>query len=246
MNFNINLHFCEFMCIIFDNKGGAKMSNRIKELRLKKGLTLKKMGKNIGMLDSTLSQYETGNRSPKKEEIWQKLADFFGVSVPYLQGAYSEDEIIKIAQDTYNSRLYNSDSYRNKDFDGQMWINIFTSSCDELFIYDGSVPYNIEKEELLLSEEQANSFEFWQKEFTGFFTSSVAMKWLINKPYLNATHEDVIKLLIDVINAEIAYHPNVIGGDQRAHFARLMKRKEFLEQYKFNRAPHPADGNEYE
>ena len=37
------------------------------------------------MRDNTLSQYETGKRHPKFE-VWQKLADFFGVSVPYLQG----------------------------------------------------------------------------------------------------------------------------------------------------------------
>ena len=70
--------------------------NRIKELRKEKGLTLKQMGQLLNMLDSTLSQYENGRRKPK-EEMWQKLADFFDVSVPYLQGKIlfvdlSEDE----------------------------------------------------------------------------------------------------------------------------------------------------------
>ncbi|MDB6253656.1 helix-turn-helix domain-containing protein [Lactobacillus amylovorus] len=61
------------------------MKNRIKELREKNNLTLKGLGKKVGLADNTLSQYETGKRHPKFE-IWQKLADFFGVSVPYLQG----------------------------------------------------------------------------------------------------------------------------------------------------------------
>lgn len=70
--------------------------NRIKELRKEKGLTLKQMGQLLNILDSTLSQYENGRRKPK-EEMWQKLADFFDVSVPYLQGKIlfvdlSEDE----------------------------------------------------------------------------------------------------------------------------------------------------------
>ena len=43
------------------------------------------------MSSSRLSQYETGRREPKLE-TWQKLADFFGVSVPYLQG-YAEINI---------------------------------------------------------------------------------------------------------------------------------------------------------
>ena len=61
--------------------------NRIKELRLQHGLTLRKMACELNMHDSALSQYETGKRNPKVE-IWQKLADYFGVSVPYLQGRY--------------------------------------------------------------------------------------------------------------------------------------------------------------
>ncbi len=70
--------------------------NRIKELRTKKHLTLKELGEQLGMPNSTLSQYETGKREPKLE-TWQKLANYFNVSVPYLQGKIlfidlSEDE----------------------------------------------------------------------------------------------------------------------------------------------------------
>ena len=59
--------------------------NRLKELRQKNNLTLKELGQKIGMANNTLSQYETGKREPKLE-TWQALADFFNVSVPYLQG----------------------------------------------------------------------------------------------------------------------------------------------------------------
>lgn len=62
-----------------------KVKNRLKELRNKKHLTQKELGEQLGMPNNTLSQYETGKREPKLE-TWQKLADFFGVSVPYLQG----------------------------------------------------------------------------------------------------------------------------------------------------------------
>ena len=61
------------------------MKNRIKQLRKEKHLTLKALGEQIGMPNNTLSQYETGKRNPKIE-TWQALADFFEVSVPYLQG----------------------------------------------------------------------------------------------------------------------------------------------------------------
>ena len=59
--------------------------NLLKELRQKNNLTLKELGQKIGMANNTLSQYETGKREPKLE-TWQALADFFNVSVPYLQG----------------------------------------------------------------------------------------------------------------------------------------------------------------
>ncbi len=69
-------------------------NNRIKKLRNDKKMTLKQLGEAVGMLDSTISQYETGKREPKLE-TWQKLADYFGVSVSYLQGITNEvDEAI--------------------------------------------------------------------------------------------------------------------------------------------------------
>ena len=72
------------------------MKNRIKELRQKNSLTLKELSqqlKNTGFNISpdSLAKYERGDRNPKIEK-WQKLADYFNVSVPYLQG-YAEINI---------------------------------------------------------------------------------------------------------------------------------------------------------
>ena len=61
------------------------MENRLKEIRQRNSLTLEKMGEKVGIAKNTLSRYESGKREPKLE-VWQKLADFFKVSVPYLQG----------------------------------------------------------------------------------------------------------------------------------------------------------------
>lgn len=59
--------------------------NRLKELRNQRGLTLNEVGEEVGLKNNTLSQYENNKREPKLE-TWQKLAEFFGVTVPYLQG----------------------------------------------------------------------------------------------------------------------------------------------------------------
>ena len=65
--------------------GETTMKNRIKELRQKNNLTLKELGQKVGMAANTISRYETGKREPKLE-TWQKLANYFGVSVPSLMG----------------------------------------------------------------------------------------------------------------------------------------------------------------
>lgn len=61
--------------------------NKIRELRKEKGLTLKELSNelNITIAPDTLGKYERGEREPKLI-TWEKLADYFGVSVPYLQG----------------------------------------------------------------------------------------------------------------------------------------------------------------
>lgn len=66
------------------------MKNRLKELRHEKNLTLKEVSSqleqnNLKISPDALAKYERGDREPKLD-TWQKLADYFNVSVPYLQG----------------------------------------------------------------------------------------------------------------------------------------------------------------
>ncbi len=61
------------------------MGNRIRELRKQKGKSLDQMQDETGIKRGTLNNYENGKTEPKLK-IWQKLADYFGVSVGYLQG----------------------------------------------------------------------------------------------------------------------------------------------------------------
>lgn len=76
-------------------------NNRIKELRNKKGLSQKEFARafsdfikndeNVKPVSyATISRWEGGENEPKLE-TWIRLADFFNVSVSYLQGV-SNDE----------------------------------------------------------------------------------------------------------------------------------------------------------
>lgn len=53
------------------------------------------------MPNNTLSRYETGRREPKLE-TWQKLADYFNVSVPYLRGATTYEVLDLSEKGLYN------------------------------------------------------------------------------------------------------------------------------------------------
>lgn len=61
------------------------MGNRIRELRAEKKISQAQLAVAVGVTADAIGKYERGDREPKLK-IWQKLADYFGVSVGYLQG----------------------------------------------------------------------------------------------------------------------------------------------------------------
>ena len=72
------------------------MQNRLKELRIEKGLTREELGNQLGLANNTISRYETGSNEPPKLETWQKLADFFNVPVDYLLGISKDRSTLTI------------------------------------------------------------------------------------------------------------------------------------------------------
>lgn len=75
--------------------------NRIKETRLNKKVSQKELANMLDTTQQAISLYESGKREPKIE-TWQRLADFFKVSVPYIQGlTYTTDELIEIIHELY-------------------------------------------------------------------------------------------------------------------------------------------------
>lgn len=61
------------------------MINRIKELRAENNISQAQLAVAVGVTADAIEKYERSDREPKLK-IWQKLADYFGVSVGYLQG----------------------------------------------------------------------------------------------------------------------------------------------------------------
>lgn len=58
---------------------------RLKELRIKKGLSLLELSLLVGVSDQTISNWERGKNEPNIENII-KLANIFNVSIDYLLG----------------------------------------------------------------------------------------------------------------------------------------------------------------
>lgn len=68
---------------------------RLREIRIKRGFTQEQLGEIIGVTKGTISLYESGQRTPKTENIVE-LIYALGVSADYLLGA---DVIVEIKND---------------------------------------------------------------------------------------------------------------------------------------------------
>ena len=81
------------------------MGVRLKELRKEKGMSLTKLSEileekySVSVSTSQLMYYEKGVTEPRNKRVWEKLADYFGVSEAYLLGYSSvkNETDIKVA-----------------------------------------------------------------------------------------------------------------------------------------------------
>ena len=84
-NLSIVNPFSIFLLIDTEQNVQNQSMNRLKELRIKKGVLQSDVAAYIGVNNSTYAYYERGTHNPPPETLC-KLADFFGVSVDELLG----------------------------------------------------------------------------------------------------------------------------------------------------------------
>lgn len=162
--------------------------NRIKELRQKNSLTLRGLGSKINMSSSRISQYETGKREPKLE-TWQALADFFNVSVPYLQGiedkhnnGYSKEYIYKCLDDAYKEN-YEIDYEVEPPF-----TSPFLSARDTINNYC---------KQNKISIPQDTDLDFWKTNFNFIFKDKSVKRLLTTKD--RYSDDDIKEIIINAI-----------------------------------------------
>ncbi len=85
------------------------LGKRIKELREESNLNQIEFSKILNISNTTLSQYEAGNRVPS-DEIKRKIADFFQVTIDYLLGRSNSR--------SSNGQKIVTKAYRNIDTSG--------------------------------------------------------------------------------------------------------------------------------
>lgn len=78
--------------------------DKLKQLRLDKGVTQSDIAKAIGVSPATIGNYEQGTREPRRIETLEKIAEYFGVSVECLMDDNSINQY-----DMYDGIIYRSE-----------------------------------------------------------------------------------------------------------------------------------------
>lgn len=136
--------------------------NRIKELRQENKFSQIELANKVHASNQAISAYESGTREPK-EPMWQKLADFFNVSVDYLKGyGYSKDYIYKLLDDAYKEPWIGKSNLLGVDLIPAFYIEKY---CKQNKI---SIPKDTD-------------LDFWKKNFSFIFDFKEIKRLLTTK-----------------------------------------------------------------
>ena len=172
-----------------------KMPNNIKKLRKSKHITMEQLASYIGVGKPTVSRWESEKILPTLKN-WQALADYFNVSIAYLKGAYSKDEILKILQTAYkNPPHYKATTYYQVR-------NEISFNVDLIMIAHGQIEPDEPRLTGMLFSTDVNNFEFWKQNFS-FIFESVAIGWLISRP-IEVSNDEILKAINEAIQIELS------------------------------------------
>ncbi|EMJ5760848.1 XRE family transcriptional regulator [Clostridioides difficile] len=75
----------------------SNLSKRLKELRLKRGLTQEQVANDLGTTKVSIGRYENGTREPKSEML-ESMSNYYDVSIDYLFGKTDIENYNEIKQ----------------------------------------------------------------------------------------------------------------------------------------------------
>ncbi len=209
--------------------------NRIKQLRTEKSFSLRDLAKDFSaFLDQhgkkpitnvTISRWENEKNSPTAE-MWGLLADYFGVSVDYLQGAWSEKEVLELMSssllDNYERIFEMAREYHGEGdewlFFNEIDLDLFSEEDGHLYEVPGTFDKTEQKNWIYTKEIRENDYI----SLAFVILRCVFLKGLNENSY-TAEH---IKALIEEQNNlnsktqkfEVVFYPEFKGYEEVKHF----------------------------
>lgn len=119
---------------------------RIKELRIKRGISQENLAKKLGMNRVNISHYERGVITKIPSDVLAKLADIFGVSTDYLLG--KTDDPSPSNNSDWDSKLPELTEKDEKDIAKDLQRIMDSLESQEGLMYDGE-PMDEETKELI-------------------------------------------------------------------------------------------------
>ena len=150
-------------------------SERLKELRIKNGLSLRELAKLANINHSTISSYEMGRRIPRYECL-VSLAKVLDCKIEYLTG--ESDDARKPSQSVvYGKKIYDlMEAYRNKyslsrDEIEQIidWDGLYDAIQNNTYTFDEGILITINNMLDINSTPDENNLTEGEKEFLNLF-----------------------------------------------------------------------------
>jgi len=111
------------------------LGKRLKKLREKNDLNQLEFSKILNISNTTLSQYEAGNRTPS-DEIKEKIADYFCVSVDYLLGRTDIKDLQRNEIRSENTKVLDVSGLPDEDI---RKVEEYIELLKQKYNYDGSL-----------------------------------------------------------------------------------------------------------
>lgn len=213
--------------------------NRLREERKLKKLTLKEAVEElkkqglVSITSDTLSKYERGDREPKLA-TWQKLANFFHVSVPYIQGlTYSRDEIIEIVNYTYIDGAFGGTSPIPGGIDEELYdvVNEFIALTS-----DDKLPLELYKKDEKNFNLTDKVKEFWMHNFGKLFNSNALNSFIKSQE----SEDDIAEFFLDSVKSILSivrqkYYLTKFGELYQSKYSTCEKdlHKKFIDKIKY-------------
>lgn len=120
------------------------MKDRLKECRIKSGLTQKYVAYTLGVSMPSVSQWESGVNTPTIENLIQ-LADLYGASLDYLAGRDGTAPAPRAEQYTAAEKKI-IDNYRSLNKQGQEYIRQQLAIAQQIYTGESAHASNVEAE----------------------------------------------------------------------------------------------------